>query len=203
MRAGRFITLEGGEGVGKSTQARAIADALGKHGLDVVVTREPGGTANAEALRALLMTGRDDRWSARAEALLFAAARADHVERMIAPALERGQWVICDRYIDSSRAYQGTGSDVSDADVMAIHAFGSLALMPDRTLLFTLDAREGKRRAAARDGKHDRFDGRDGGAIAARFAAIAATECDRVRLVDASGLAADVTERAVAALADL
>lgn len=107
MTAGRFIALEGGEGVGKSTQGRMLADALRKRGIEVVMTREPGGTPGAEAIRALLLTNEGDGWGARAEALLFAAARADHVEKLIRPAIARGAWVICDRFVDSSRAYQG------------------------------------------------------------------------------------------------
>ena len=128
--AGRFITLEGGEGVGKSTQLARLAEALRARGLTVVTTREPGGTPGAEAIRDLLMTGSTDRWSARVEALLFAAARADHVERVIRPALERGDWVLCDRFIDSTRAYQGGAGDVSDAEIMALHGFGSEVCCP-------------------------------------------------------------------------
>ena len=104
MTRGRFITLEGGEGVGKSTQIRALAAALAARDIDVVTTREPGGSGGAEAIRTLLMEGSDDRWDARSEALLFAAARADHVARTIRPALSRGAWVLCDRFVDSSRA---------------------------------------------------------------------------------------------------
>src|SRR5438128_1498612 len=104
---GHFITLEGGGGVGKSTQVRALADALKGHGIDVIVTREPGGSDGAEAIRELLLAGEEDRWGARAESLLFAAARADHVDKTIRPALEAGRWVISDRFVDSSLAYQG------------------------------------------------------------------------------------------------
>jgi len=107
---GRFISLEGGEGVGKSTQSRALAAALRARGIEVVETREPGGSTGAEAIRKLLLEGGADRWGARAEALLFAAARADHVDKTILPALEAGRWVICDRFLDSSIAYQG-GAD--------------------------------------------------------------------------------------------
>lgn len=203
MRRGRLITLEGGEGVGKSTQAQAIAAQLRTRGVDVVVTREPGGTANAEAVRDLLMSGSDDRWSARAEALLFAAARADHVERIVEPALAAGRWVVCDRFVDSSRVYQGNAIDVDDADIMTLHRFGSRGLMPDRTLLFDLPPGEGQARAAMRDGQGDRFETRDAAAIAARFAAIAIDEAERVRRVDASGSQGDVTARALSALADL
>ena len=200
---GRFITLEGGEGVGKSTQARAIVAMLDQRGVPVVTTREPGGSPNAEALRALLMSGSDDRWSARAEALLFAAARADHVERVIEPALAAGRWVVCDRYLDSSRAYQGGVDAIDDADVIALHRFGSRGLMPDRTLLLTLDPSEGQRRAARRQEDADRFASRNAAALAARFARLAEQDLVRIRCIDASGPAVDVTERALAALADL
>jgi len=110
---GRFIAFEGGEGAGKSTQARLLAEALRARGLDVVVTREPGGTAGAEAIRALLLDTAGEGFLPRAEALLFAAARADHVERLIRPALAAGQWVVCDRFLDSSRAYQGGGGGLA------------------------------------------------------------------------------------------
>ena len=127
---GRFIAFEGGEGAGKSTQARLLASALQTRGLEVVVTREPGGTPGAEAIRALLLDTAGEGWLPRAEALLFAAARADHVERLIRPALEAGQWVICDRFIDSSRAYQGGGSGLTDADLLDLHRIGSGGLLP-------------------------------------------------------------------------
>jgi hypothetical protein len=122
---GRFIVFEGGEGAGKSTQARLLAQALAARGIRAVLTREPGGTPGAEAIRNLLLSTQGEGWGARAEALLFAAARADHVERLIRPTLARGEWVICDRFIDSSRAYQGGGNGLSDADVMTLHAIGS------------------------------------------------------------------------------
>jgi dTMP kinase len=121
---GRFIAFEGGEGAGKSTQARLLAEALRRRGVEVVVTREPGGTAGAEAIRALLLSTEGEGWGARAEALLFAAARADHVERLIRPALARGAWVICDRFLDS-RAYQGGGGGLSDDDIRTLHRIGS------------------------------------------------------------------------------
>ena len=156
--SGKFITLEGGEGVGKSTQLKALAEAIRARGHSVVTTREPGGSPGAEAIRALLMTGDADRWSPRAEALLFAAARADHVEKTIRPALARGEWVLCDRFIDSTRAYQGGAGGLSDSDIMALHGVGSAGLMPDRTLVLTLDLDQAAGRAEARDGgKADRF----------------------------------------------
>ncbi len=112
MTTGRFIAFEGGEGAGKSVQARLLTEALRAKGLEVVTTREPGGTAGAEAIRALLLGLDGEGWAPRAEALLFAAARSDHVERLIRPAIARGAWVVCDRFVDSSRAYQGGGGRV-------------------------------------------------------------------------------------------
>lgn len=205
--AGRFISLEGGEGVGKSTQARHLAEALRARGLAVVETREPGGSPGAEAIRALLLEGGADRWTAPAEALLFAAARADHVARTIRPALGRGAWVVCDRYVDSSIAYQG-GADGLGADaIRALHGMGSGGLLPDRTLLLALPEDMAMARGAARDaGRPDRFGARDPAyhaRVAATFAGLAAAEPGRWRIVDARGLPGEVTGRMLAAMADL
>lgn len=205
--AARFITLEGGEGAGKSTQARALAAALAGRGVEALVTREPGGSEGAEAIRALLLGGGLDRWSARSEALLFAAARADHVERLIRPALAAGQWVICDRFLDSTRAYQGAGEGVEDAAMLALHAFGSEGLLPDRTFVLDVPPEEGAVRAARRDGAAaDRFAARGQAfhaAVAHGFRAIAEREPERVRLIDANGAPEQVTARLIAGLADL
>ena len=204
---GRFISLEGGEGVGKSTQARALVAALEARGLSVLLTREPGGSAGAEAIRGLLLSGEADRWSTRAEALLFAAARADHIEKTILPALARGAWVICDRFLDSSRAYQSASGELSDADILTLHQIGSGGFLPDRTLLLAMPAAEAERRAHLRDeGSADRIGGREQQfhvLVAGAFEQFAATEPERVRRVDASGEAAAVTTRLLAALADL
>ncbi|MBV2147424.1 dTMP kinase [Sphingobium sp. AS12] len=206
MTAGRFITLEGGEGAGKSTQLRALAAALRERGLDVVETREPGGSEGAEAIRSLLLTGRADRWSARAEALLFAAARADHVEKTIRPALARGAWVLSDRFLDSSRAYQGQGA-LSDADIVTLHRIGSEGFLPDRTLFLTLPEGEAEARARVRDGdKSDRIGGRGQSfhrAVADAFARFARDEAARFHAIDASGEADAVTARLLDAVADL
>ena len=202
---GRFITLEGGEGVGKSTQIRALAAALAARGVDVVTTREPGGSPGADAIRTLLMTGSDDRWDARSEALLFAAARADHVARLIRPALARGAWVLCDRFVDSSRAYQGGGGGVTDADILALHAFGSQGLLPDRSFLLTVGADEAARRLSVRDAAGaDRRGSKPADyqtRLAARFAEIAAAEPGRWRVVAAEGAADAVTSAILADLA--
>ena len=205
MTTGRFITLEGGEGVGKSTQVKALAQALEQRGLDVVVTREPGGSDGAERIRELLLTGSDDRWGARAEALLFAAARTDHVEKTIRPALARGQWVLSDRFIDSSLAYQGGAGGLGIDAVRGINAFGIGDSFPDRTLI--LIHPDGAERARARDTDgSDRIGRRSGGyhrAVEDAFRQIAAAEPERVRLVDASGSPEEVTARLVVAIEDL
>lgn len=204
--SGRFLSLEGGEGAGKSTQAVRLARALEARGIEALVTREPGGSEGAEAIRALLMQGDVARWSSHCEALLFAAARADHVEKCIRPALARGSWVICDRYIDSTRAYQGA-QGIDDAAILALHGFGSKGLLPDRTFLLDVPAETGVGRAAARDGADaDRFAARDSDfhrAVAAIFDSIADQEPERVRRIDASGDMESVTARLIAALDDL
>ena len=142
MARGRFISLEGGEGAGKSTQLNALADALKGRGLTVLVTREPGGSPGAEAIRQLLLEGEENRWNPRAEALLFAAARSDHVEKTIKPAIERGEWVLSDRFLDSSLAYQGEAGGLGNEAVRDLHRFGSGDFLPDRTLVLMLDEAE-------------------------------------------------------------
>lgn len=203
---GVFLSLEGGEGAGKSTQAKRLTAALEARGIHVVLTREPGGTEGAEAIRGLLMQGAVTRWSAHTETLLFAAARADHVEKLIRPAVEAGSWVVCDRYVDSTRAYQGA-QDIDDAAILALHGFGSRGLLPDRTLVLDLPDGAGHARSLERDGgAADRFGARGPdfhAAVAAQFRRIAAAEPDRVRLVDASGSVDDVTASLMDALSDL
>jgi dTMP kinase len=202
---GRFITLEGGEGVGKSTQVKALAEALRKRGLDVLVTREPGGSEGAEKIRELLLAGSEERWGPRAEALLFAAARADHVEKTIGPALESGRWVLSDRFVDSSLAYQGGAGELGIEAVRAINAFGIADCFPDRTLILALA--EGGARARARDNQgSDRIGGRPANyhhKVDLAFQLIASEEPGRVRLIDASGSPEEVTQRLLDAVADL
>jgi len=202
---GRFISLEGGEGVGKSTQVKALAGALRQRGLDVLVTREPGGSEGAERIRELLLGGNEDRWEPQAEALLFAAARADHLAKTVRPALELGRWVLCDRFIDSSLAYQGGAGGLGIEAVRAINAFGIGDDFPDRTLVLTLD--EGTERARVRDTEgSDRIGGRPGEyhrKVEAAFHIIAAEEPERVKLVDASGTADVVTRRLLDVIEDL
>jgi dTMP kinase len=180
---GRFIAFEGGEGAGKSTQARLLADALRERGFDVVLTREPGGTPGAEAIRAVLLAPPGEGWRPEAEALLFAAARADHVARVIRPALEAGSWVVCDRFVDSSRAYQGGGGGLSDADVLALHRIGSHGLLPDLTVLIEIAPAVAAARLARRDGgENDAIGGREAAyhaEVAAAFARLAEAEPER------------------------
>ena len=207
MPRGRFISLEGGEGVGKSTQLAALAEALEGRGLSVVVTREPGGSPGAEAIRKLLLEGEGPGWNPRAEALLFAAARSDHVENTIRPALERGDWVLCDRFLDSSLAYQGEAGGLGIDAVRDLHRFGSLDFLPDRSLVLALDGGEGATRARVRDGNAgDRIGSRPPAyhaAVDAGFRTMAQREPGRVKLVDASGTAQTVTARLLYALGDL
>lgn len=202
---GRFISLEGGEGVGKSTQLRALAAALESRGIEVVVTREPGGSDGGERIRELLLAGPEERWGARAEALLFSAARADHVERLIVPALEKGAWVLTDRFVDSSLAYQGAAGGLGMDAVRAINAFAIGGCLPDRTLV--LVHVEGGQRARARDANgSDRIGGRGADyhqKVESAFRQIAAEEPERVRLVDGSGSETQVTQRLIDAIADL
>ena len=204
---GRFISLEGGEGVGKSTQARGLAAALRARGLDVVETREPGGSAGAEAIRSLLLEGGADRWGPRAEALLFAAARADHVDKTIRPALEAGKWVICDRFLDSSIAYQGGADGLGAEAIRTLHAVGSDNLLPDRTLLLTLPEEIAMAREAARDaGRPDRFGARDPNyhrRVTGSFRALAESEPARWRVIEAKGSAEEVTQALLAAIGDM
>lgn len=205
MSRGKFITLEGGEGAGKSTQVTALAQALRSRGIDVLVTREPGGSEGAEKIRELLLSGSDDRWSPEAEALLFAAARADHVVKTIGPAIHAGKWVLSDRFVDSSLAYQGGAGGLGIESVRAINAFGIGEWFPDRTLILALA--EGGARARVRDNEEsDRIGGRPEGyhqKVDLAFRLIASEEPERVRVVDASGSPDEVTKRLLDAIQDL
>lgn len=204
MSLGRFIAFEGGEGAGKSTQARLLAEALRARGHDVVTTREPGGTPGAEAIRAMLLGVDGEGWHPRAEALLFAAARSDHVERLIRPALARGAWVICDRFVDSSRAYQGGGGGLSDAEVMELHQIGSLGLLPDLTLLFEVSPGVSAARLAIRDGEAaDRIGGRPEAfhaAVSAAFDRFADAEPQRFARINGDGTVEQIHANVLAAV---
>jgi dTMP kinase len=187
--SGRFITFEGGEGAGKSTQIRAVAAALRECGLPVIETREPGGPPGAERIRGLLLDPQSD-FEPVTEALLFAAARRDHVQRTVLPALARGEVVLCDRFADSTRAYQGAAGHVPAATIEALIAIATDGLTPDLTVILDLDPAEGLTRAALRrgGGQSDRFEGEALAfhrRISAAFRAIAMADPGRCVLIDA------------------
>ena len=203
MTRGRFITIEGGEGAGKSTQLRRLAADLRARGIDCLVTREPGGTEGAEAIRELIVHGPPERWRPLAELYLFLAAREDHLHRAILPALERGQWVLCDRFADSTRVYQGwaggLGLDLVDrlqAPLLGGHR-------PDLTLVLDLPVELGLARCAAR-GAMARFEAK--GAefherVRAGFHRVAELEPERFVMIDASGDEAQVAAAVARAVA--
>jgi dTMP kinase len=201
MGRGRFISFEGIDGAGKSTQVRALAATLRARGTAVVETREPGGAPGAEAIRALLVEGATGRWSPEAEILLFTAARRDHLERTIGPALADGATVICDRFADSTRVYQGVARADLRGMVDALHAL-AIGLEPDLTLILDLDPETALARGLARGGREDRFE-RFGPGFQARlragFLALAAEFPQRCRVVPA-GRAPEAVAAAVAAL---
>ena len=209
VRQGVFIAFEGGEGAGKSTQSRLLAEALRARGLEVVTTREPGGTPGAEAIRALLLAppgvAQTGGWTAEAEALLFAAARADHVAHLIRPALARGAWVVCDRFVDSSRAYQGGAGGLGDEAILALHGFGSGGLRPDRVILLEGDEAALAERLALRDGTDsDAIGGRPVDyhrAVAAAFRTLAGRDPAGFARIDAIGDPQDVHRRVMEAIA--
>ena len=199
---GRFISFEGIDGSGKSTQARRLAETLRTDGADVVLTREPGGSAGAEEIRRLLVEGDPERWSAETEILLFTAARRDHWERTIAPALGRGAIVITDRFADSTRVYQGTTRGDLVAVVDRLHAL-MIPRQPDLTLVIDADPAAALIRARARSGSELRFEGFGAdfqARLRAGFLALADTAPARVRIIDGSGSEAEVAGRVHAAV---
>jgi dTMP kinase len=203
---GRFITLEGIEGAGKSTLARALDVALRERGLSVVLTREPGGSPLAEQLRTLVLERGPERITPVAETLLMFAARSIHVENRIKPALALGNWVICDRYSDATRAYQGAGRGVDPALIESLAAVIHGEFWPQRTLLLDLPAQLGLERACARRGGGDRFEDEDRRffeRVRARYLELAAAEPQRLRLIDASQSPERVVQSALEALRDL
>ncbi|QLQ13178.1 MAG: dTMP kinase [Brevundimonas sp.] len=190
MTRGRFITLEGGEGVGKSTQARRLVERLRARGLGVVQTREPGGSAGAEAIRAIVVSGEAERWSPLTEAMLMFAARNDHLEHTIRPALDRGDWVVCDRFADSSRAYQGAGGGVPDSFIEALDQGVVGDTQPDLTLVFDLPVEVGLDRAFGRGLFETRFESKGLAfhhRLRQRFLQIAQEHPDRCAIIDADG----------------
>jgi dTMP kinase len=196
---GRFITFEGGEGAGKSTQVKRLAARLQAQGHEVVTTREPGGSPGAESIRDIVLRGDADRWSPVTETLLMYAARRDHIERVIRPALARGAWVVCDRFADSTRAYQGAAGGTDPGLISALETYILEDVRPDLTLVFDLPPEVGLERAHARAGAEMRFESK-GMAFHQRlrdgFRAIAEAEPDRCAVIDASA-AMDAVEAAV------
>ena len=190
METGRFITFEGGEGAGKSTQLKQLVASLQLAQRQVVSTREPGGSVGAEAIRELVLNGSVDRWSAATETLLMYAARRDHIERTIRPALDRGHWVVCDRFADSTRAYQGTAGGVDSQFIAALEAHVLEHTRPNLTLIFDIDPEIGLRRAHSRAGSEMRFESKGllfHQRLRESFLAIAEDEPERCVVIDALG----------------
>lgn len=199
MAEGRFITLEGGEGTGKSTLARGLVEALRADGREVVLSREPGGAPGADAIRKLLVEGEAGRWSAMEEALLFAAARLNHLTHTIRPALAHGAWVVCDRYYDSTRAYQVAAGGLKPEALDALNALID-APAPDLTLVLDIDAARGLQRSQGRHAGEDRFEQKDAGfhqRVRDEFLAIAAREPQRCVVIDARQAADEVLNQAL------
>ena len=200
--AGLFISFEGIDGSGKSTQARLLAQTLRTQGFDVVLTREPGGSPGAEEIRALVLEGPPDRWSAETELLLFTAARRDHLERTIRPALAAGKIVVCDRFADSTRMYQGLRSAGLRAKVDELHRL-MIGQEPDLTVLVDMDPDTGLARALARQGHEERFEafGADlQQAMRAGFLDLAKEQPDRFVVVNGAGSIEDVAQAICAAV---
>jgi dTMP kinase len=195
-RRGRFITLEGPEGSGKTTAARHLADWLRSHGVPTVLTHEPGGTPLGEEIRRIVlhMRGMSDDLDPRTDALLYAAGRAQHVARVIRPALGRGEWVVCARYLDSSLAYQGAGYGNDMAELRRLQEFATFGLLPDLTLLLDVPVEIGLERTRRR-AEWNRFEDTEEAAffeaVRAAYLRLAAEEPDRFRIVDGSGSVGD------------
>ncbi len=202
MATGKFITFEGGEGSGKSTQARRLAEQLRARGIEVVLTREPGGSPFAESVRKILLDPNTPPHSALSEALLFYAARADHILEVIRPALNSGRWVICDRFSDSTRVYQGHAGSLDSATIEALERIVVVPTVPDLTLIVDVPAELGLTRASVRraekappGSKPDSYEGRDLAfhrRLRDGFLAIARSEPQRCRLIDGRGTEAEV-----------
>lgn len=198
MQRGRFITFEGGEGAGKTTQARLLVERLRALGVDVLQTREPGGSPGAEEIRGIAVSGEADRWSARTETLLMYAARSDHLERTIRPALDEGRWVVCDRFADSSRVYQGAGGGAPESLIEALDEAVVNGDQPDLTLVFDLPVEVGLDRAFGRGLFETRFESkglafhqklRDG------FLQVARRHPERCVVINATGEVEEVSAR--------
>ena len=205
MARGFFITFEGGEGAGKSTQIRLLAEKLRAKGYKLLVTREPGGSPGAEAIRHVILSGAAEPFGPEMEALLFAAARSDHVEQVIRPAVQSGRIVLCDRFLDSSRVYQGGAGNLDPAYMQEMERVAINGMMPDMTLIFDIDPIEGLKRASSRRGasQADRFEKEDIDIHQRRrraFLDIAEQEPDRCIVIDASGNVDAVENRVTAAV---
>jgi dTMP kinase len=197
---GRFITFEGGEGTGKSTHSKMLAERITALGIGVVLTREPGGSPGAEAIRHVLLSGVAKPLGVEAEAVLFAAARDDHVRNTIEPALARGAWVICDRFVDSSRVYQGSLGRVDARFMRALERVTVGDLEPDLTFIMDVPAEVGLARASKRrgGGTTDRFEAESAGfhdALREAYRLLAASEPDRCVVIDATKPKPQVAER--------
>ncbi|PVM87888.1 dTMP kinase [Caulobacter radicis] len=204
MASGTFISFEGGEGAGKSTQVRLLAQRLEALGREVVLTREPGGSPGGEAIRELLVHGAADRWSPVTETLLMYAARRDHVERVIRPALARGAVVVCDRFADSTRAYQGAGGDAPASLIASLEEHVLGATIPALTLVFDLPATVGLERASARGGAA-RFESKGldfHERLRAGFLEIARREPERCAVIDATASIDEVSRAVWAAVGE-
>lgn len=185
---GRFITLEGGEGSGKTTQIRLLHERLQASGKQVVLTREPGGEAGSEAIRALLVSGDADKWDVMAETLLFQAARVQHVSRLIRPALAEGKWVVCDRFLDSTLVYQGMAKRLGVETIRELHALSLKSFQPDLTFILDVDPELGLRRAALRESRETRFEQMGAGfhhMVREGFRTLAAARPERYAVIDA------------------
>lgn len=197
-----FITFEGGDGSGKTTQIRALRDRLEAHGVDVLLTREPGGSTGAEEIRALILTGDFDRWSAMTELLLFNAARRDHIEKVILPALARGTIVLCDRFVDSTRAFQGVAGELSIDIVNQLHDM-VIGKDPDFTLVFDMDPAKALARTLARSGDELRMESKGEtyqDKLRAAYLVMAQAEPQRFEVIDADGTVDEVAARLDAVL---
>ncbi|MCP4927377.1 MAG: dTMP kinase [Gammaproteobacteria bacterium] len=201
---GKFITVEGSEGVGKSTNLQFIADCLQAAGKTVVMTREPGGTPIAEQIRDVLLASAYGSMATQCELLLMFAARADHLEQVILPALQRGDWVVCDRFIDASYAYQGAGRGMADRDIAALEQFVLQGLKPDLTILLDAPAEISTARCGAR-GVSDRFEVEEAeffARVREKYRQRATDEPARIALIDASGSLAEVQAKIATVLSE-
>ena len=205
MAQGKFITIEGGEGAGKSTQLKQLVSRLKLSEIQVIPTREPGGSDGAEAIRELVLNGSADRWSSTTETLLMYAARRDHIERTIRPALARGHWVVCDRFADSTRAYQGVAGGADFALIGALERYVLEDTRPDLTLIFDIDPNIGLHRAQLRAGTEMRFESKGllfHERLRHSFLEIAEAEPDRCVVIDALGSVEEIKIRVWAAVQD-